>query len=153
MQGTILKTTNGGTDWIFQSSGTANWLNSIYFTDLNSGWAVGELGTIFHTTNGGATFVEEEQINQTPTEFLLSQNYPNPFNPGTKISWQSLVGSWQTLKIYDVLGNVVATLVDEYKPAGKYEIEWDAGKYPSGVYFYQLNTGEFVNTKKMILIK
>jgi hypothetical protein len=92
--------------------------------------------------------------NQIPLEdFSLYQNYPNPFNPSTKISWQVPVGSHQTLKIYDVLGNEVTTLVDEYKPAGKYEVEWNASKYPSGVYFYQLKTQGFVETKKMILIK
>ena len=71
---------------------------------------------------------------------------------------QSPVGSWQTLKIYDVLGNEVATLVDEYKPAGTYEVEFsghsDEGQnLSSGVYFYQLKAGEFVETKKMVLMK
>ena len=88
-----------------------------------------------------------------PEQFRLEQNYPNPFNPSTKISWQSPVGSWQTLKVYDVLGNEVSTLVDEYKPAGKYEVEFDASPLTSGVYFYQLNAGEFIQTKKMILLK
>ncbi len=86
-------------------------------------------------------------------DFHLSQNYPNPFNPITKISWQSSVGSHQTLKIYDMLGNGIATLVDEYKPAGNYEVEWNASNYPSGVYFYQLSTEKFIETKKMIVIK
>jgi len=87
------------------------------------------------------------------TFFSLSQNYPNPFNPSTKISWQSPVGSWQTLKIYDVLGNEVATLVDEYKPAGSYQVEWNASGFPSGVYFYQLRSENFFGVKKLILIK
>jgi Secretion system C-terminal sorting domain len=94
--------------------------------------------------------VNDESI---PIKYQLDQNYPNPFNPSTKISWQSPAGSWQTLKIYDVLGNEVATLVDEYKPAGSYEVEWNASGLPSGVYFYQLKSGEFVSTKKMILLK
>jgi hypothetical protein len=93
--------------------------------------------------------------------FSLSQNFPNPFNPSTKISWQSPVSSWQSLKIYDVLGNLVSTLVDEYKPAGVYEIEFDATHIPSGVYFYQLriqdpeiSSGEeILQTKKMVLMK
>ena len=97
------------------------------------------------------TDVESENL--PADNFLLSQNYPNPFNPNTKISWQVPVGSNQTLKIYDVLGNELATLVDDYKPAGTYEVEWDASGLPSGVYFYQLKTDEFVETKKMILIK
>ncbi len=88
-----------------------------------------------------------------PSNFILEQNYPNPFNPSTKISWQSPVGSHQTLKIYDVLGNEVATLVDEYKPAGSYEVEFDASVITSGVYFYQLRANEFIETKKMILMR
>jgi hypothetical protein len=88
-----------------------------------------------------------------PTQYVFEQNYPNPFNPSTKISWQSPIGSQQTLKIYDILGNEVATVVDGYKPAGKYEVEFDAASLPSGVYFYQLKAGEFVSTKKMLLLK
>jgi hypothetical protein len=94
-----------------------------------------------------------------PNEFVLEQNYPNPFNPTTKISWQSPVSSWQTLKIYDVLGNEIATLVDEYREAGKYEVEFNtvetrhASSLPSGVYFYQIKSGEYNALKKFILIK
>ncbi len=99
--------------------------------------------------------VEDETT--LPTEFALEQNYPNPFNPSTKISWQLPVGSQQTLKIYDILGNEIATIVDEFKPAGRYEVEFNAasaaGGLPSGVYFYQLRAGEFVQTKKMLLLK
>jgi hypothetical protein len=104
--------------------------------------------------DGSFGYSDEVEIEvSTPLEFSLVQNYPNPFNPSTKISWQSPVSSRQTLKVYDVLGNEVATLVDEEKPAGSYEIEWDAGKYPSGVYFYQLKTENYFETKKMILLK
>jgi hypothetical protein len=88
-----------------------------------------------------------------PTEFRLSQNYPNPFNPNTVIGYQLPVSSNVTLKIYDVLGNEVATLVDEYKPAGKYEVEFDASSLTSGVYFYTLRTENFFQTNKMILMK
>ncbi|MDP2365141.1 MAG: YCF48-related protein, partial [Ignavibacteria bacterium] len=151
--GTIITTANGGATWTSQESRTGYDLSSVYFTDSNTGWAVGRNGTILHTTNGGATFIEEEKIDKVPTEFLLSQNYPNPFNPSTKISWQSPVGSWQTLKIYDVLGKEVATLVNEEKPAGNYEVNWNASNLSSGVYMYKLQTGNFVETKKMILIK
>jgi len=87
--------------------------------------------------------------------FQLYQNYPNPFNPNTKISWQSPVGSWQTLKVYDVLGNEVATLVDEYKPAGNYEVEFSGEKInlSSGILFYQLKIGSIIKSKKMIVLK
>ncbi len=85
--------------------------------------------------------VVDEEI-EIVDSYYLGQNFPNPFNPGTRISWRVPVGSHQTLKIYDVLGNEVATLVDEYKPAGSYEVEWNATGLPSGVYFYQLKTEE-----------
>ena len=103
------------------------------------------------TNLDGITDVEDEI--GIPTEISLKQNYPNPFNSSTKISWQSPVGNWQTIKVYDVLGNEVATLVDEYKLAGSYEIEWNAVGLPSGVYFYQLKTNKYTKTKKMILMK
>ena len=98
----------------------------------------------------GTTEVVEEHI---PQSFHLFQNYPNPFNPSTKISWQSTVGSWQTLKVYDVLGNEVAVLVDEYRPAGSYEINFNASNLSSGVYFYRIEAGELIQIKSMILIK
>ena len=83
----------------------------------------------------------------------MSQNYPNPFNPSTKIKWQSPVTGHQTLKVLDLLGNEVATLVDEYKEAGKYEVSFDASQLSSGIYFYKLTAGSFVETKKMILLR
>jgi hypothetical protein len=86
-------------------------------------------------------------------EYQLDQNYPNPFNPSTRISWQSPVGSHQTFKVYDVLGNEVAALVDEYKPSGRYEIEFNGSNLASGIYLYKLQAGSFVETKKMILLK
>jgi len=95
----------------------------------------------------------ESKYYSLPTEYKLEQNYPNPFNPSTKIIWQSPVGSWQTLKVFDVLGREVATLVDEFRNVGNYEVEFDASNITSGVYYYQLRVAEFIETKKMILIK
>jgi hypothetical protein len=88
-----------------------------------------------------------------PTEFVLEQNYPNPFNPTTTISWQSPISGWQTVRVYDILGNVISTLVDEYKTAERYEVIFDASNLPSGTYFYRLQAGETTETKKLILIK
>ena len=89
--------------------------------------------------------------------FTLDQNYPNPFNPSTIISWQSPTGSWQTLQVYDILGNEVATLVDEYKLAGKYEVEFNPSSsiknLASGIYFYRIQAGCFAQTKKMMVLK
>lgn len=87
------------------------------------------------------------------TGYKLFQNYPNPFNPTTTISWQSPVSSHQTLKIYDILGNEVTTLVDEYKEAGRYTLNFDASRLSSGVYIYRITAGEFTDVKKMVILK
>lgn len=95
----------------------------------------------------------ENEINSVVNNFILEQNYPNPFNPTTRISWQSPVGSRQTLKVYDILGNEVATLVDEFRDAGRYDIVFDATNLSSGIYLYKLQAGNYTEIKKMILIK
>ena len=104
------------------------------------------------------TAVDDEKV--IPTEFSLEQNYPNPFNPSTKIRYSipnitlsGDEGSRVKLIIYDVLGNEVAILVDEYKPSGSYEFNFDASNLTSGVYFYKISAGNFVETKKMILLR
>ena len=89
-------------------------------------------------------------------EFNLKQNYPNPFNPKTNIEIRipsASEGGFVSLKVYDILGNNVATLIDNYLSAGKYEIEFDASELPSGIYFYQLQAGNYLETKKMMLLK
>jgi parallel beta-helix repeat protein len=106
-----------------------------------------DIGCYEFTTS---TEIVEENI---PQSFQLFQNFPNPFNPSTKISWYSPMSSWQTLKIYDVLGKDIATLVNEVKSAGEYEVKFDAPELPSGIYFYQLRSGSFSQTKKMLLLK
>jgi hypothetical protein len=108
----------------------------------------------FYQSNFDDNLVSVDETNVSlPTDFKLYQNYPNPFNPSTKISWQSAVSSHQILKVYDVLGNEVATLVNEYKPAGIYNVQFTMNNLSSGIYFYQLKAGEFIQTKKMILMK
>lgn len=93
------------------------------------------------------------EVEVIPTEFALHQNYPNPFNPSTKIRWQSIVDSRQVLKVYDMLGNEITTLLDEYKTAGNYEINFDAINLASGIYIYRLITDNYTETKKMILLR
>jgi len=99
----------------------------------------------------------EEENNLIVDEFKLYQNYPNPFNPTTTIKYQIPELSYVTIKVYDVLGSEIATLVSEEKPAGNYEVEFNAqsttGGLPSGIYFYRLQAGSFVETKKMVLMK
>ena len=129
----------------------------IIFNDI----AVDENGNKWIATNnglaifneGGVVSIEENKNSFIPEEFILSQNYPNPFNPSTKINWQAPLSGWQTIKVFDVLGTEVKTLVDEYRNAGSYEVEFIANNLPSGVYFYQLKVGDYLETKKMILLK
>jgi hypothetical protein len=100
-----------------------------------------------------ATSDVEENFNSVPEEFALAQNYPNPFNPTTTIKYQIPELSFVTLKIYDVLGDEIATLISEEKSIGSYEVEFNAASLTSGVYFYQLKAGSFVETKKIVLMK
>ncbi len=90
---------------------------------------------------------------ELPIEFGLKQNYPNPFNPSTIIGFSVPTGSFISLKVYDLLGKEVSTLVSKFLTPGMYEVNFDAGNLASGVYFYQLNAGEFVQTKKLLLQK
>lgn len=99
---------------------------------------------------GGATDVESEINN---LDFKLNQNFPNPFNPSTSIQYQVSSISQVTLKVYDILGNEVATLINEKKPAGVYEVDFNSSQLSSGVYLYKLQAGSFVQTKKMLLLK
>ena len=99
-----------------------------------------------------------KEINETPGKFILYQNYPNPFNPSTNIKYQIPNSKFVTLKVYDVLGKEVETLVNEMQSAGTYEISWNArngvsAAYSSGIYYYKLVAGNYTDTKKMILIK
>lgn len=120
---------------------------------------------MYTENNGGYPVpVGVEDLIINPTMYYLSQNYPNPFNPTTRIQYK--IGNMQfvTLKVYDLLGNEIAILIDEEQRAGNYEIEFNAApssgnlsangrNLTSGIYFYQLKAGSFVETKKMLLLK
>jgi len=95
----------------------------------------------------------ENNMNNLPEEFILLQNYPNPFNPSTKINYAVPQSSNVVIKIFDVLGNEIETLVNEGKPVGTYEVAWFAENLPSGIYFYRLRAGDFIETKKMVFLK
>lgn len=103
--------------------------------------------------NGNFEYSKIIEVEITPTNFSLSQNYPNPFNPSTKIQYAITSRQLVILKVFDVLGKEVATLVNEEKPAGSYDVKFDAAHLPSGVYFYQLRLGDYVDSKKMLLMK
>ncbi len=100
-----------------------------------------------------SALVEVEQEFTNPTEFILYQNHPNPFNPSTSLQYAISSRQFVLLKVYDVLGNEIETLVNEEKSVGTYELTWSAANLPSVVYFYRLKSGSFVETKKMLLLK
>jgi hypothetical protein len=135
-------------------NGTTTELQSYSFTDdnLTSGKYLYRLKQI--DFDGTFEYSNEIEVIVTlPDEFELSQNYPNPFNPSTSIKYQIAASNPVSLKIYDVLGNEVATLVNEVKPVGNYEINFDASSLSSGTYFYKLQAGSFVQINKMTLLK
>jgi hypothetical protein len=107
----------------------------------------------WYQTRSLITDVEEIQAKSLPAEFRLWQNYPNPFNPATVITYALPKQSPVTLKIYDVVGRVVATLIDETQAPGTYRLRFDASGFASGLYFYRIVAGTFVETKKMILLR
>lgn len=102
---------------------------------------------------GSYEYSDMIEVDIAPSAFSLSQNYPNPFNPATKIIFTISEAGFTSLKIYDVIGNEVATLINEVKQPGEYEIEYSSEELSSGIYFYQLKSGSFIQTKKMIMAK
>jgi photosystem II stability/assembly factor-like uncharacterized protein len=163
--GTLLKSTDVGTTWFLQGSPTTENLFCVYAASNSVHFAGGNNGIFLKTTDGGGDPVDVDDELEIPSKFILNQNYPNPFNPSTKIKFtipfvktHRDASLHTTLKVYDVLGNEIATLVNEELPAGEYEIEFnshsDEGQnLTSGTYFYRLQSENFVETKKMILLK
>jgi photosystem II stability/assembly factor-like uncharacterized protein len=154
---TIRKTTNGGVNWsIQQVPAPAIRVKSVFFRDSERGWVVGGYGGIMRTLTGGIGI--ELVSAEIPRNYSLGQNYPNPFNPATKIRFQipAFVETTRrvvSLRIYDILGKEISTLINEELKPGTYEVEWNAASYSSGVYFYSLMTNNFTQTKKMVVLK
>ena len=125
-------------------------------TDTISASVVSGTDTVSIFEKAKVTYVNPVSVYDkpvSPNDFYLYQNAPNPFNPSTRIKFQIAEIGYVSLKVFDAIGKEVAILVDEEKAAGKYEVEFDASEIPSGVYFYQLKAGSFVETKKMVLMK
>jgi len=127
-----------------------------YSMSISDGWlfTVGQKGNIIknYANPSAPVGVKDIDYSQDYT-FILEQNYPNPFNPETVINFQLLQEGYVTLKIYDVLGTEITSLVNEYKGAGRHSVQFDGSKLSSGVYFYSINAGEYHSTKKMMLLK
>jgi photosystem II stability/assembly factor-like uncharacterized protein len=155
--GTIITSTDGGVTWVLQDAGTSAGLFGVHFRDANHGCVVGESGTILTTSDGGSVFVNQIS-SEVPDKYSLYQNYPNPFNPSTKIKFSvpsNMKSETSKVKliVFDLLGKEIATLVNEKLKPGVYESKFDKGNLTSGIYFYRLQTDNFVETKKMILLK
>jgi photosystem II stability/assembly factor-like uncharacterized protein len=156
----IIKTTNAGLNWNVMSTPFGSSFKGIHFIDTLNGWMVSGGGLIIKTSTGGLSGINNITAG-IPSEFSLSQNYPNPFNPSTKIKFAIPLskrvsegrGVYTKLLVYDILGMEVAVLVNEQLRPGTYEVDWDASAFPSGVYFYSINSGSFKETKKMVLLK
>lgn len=156
----ILYTKDGGQSWFNLISPLNNYnFRTSFFTSADTGYVVGEdpltggTGYVLKTTDGGGVTGISPSSNETPKEYKLLQNYPNPFNPSTTISYQIPSQGRVTLKVYDLLGREVATLVNEELKPGSYGTTWDAAGFASGVYFYRLQSGEFVDIKRLILLR
>ncbi len=147
----ILYTGNIGETWSPQTYTPYIYLGKVECVDSLICFIIGG-ENLYKTTNGGSLTDIEDSKDQI-LNYRLSQNFPNPFNPTTTISYQLPTAGNIIFKVYDVLGNEVVTLVNEYKPAGSYEVEFNGNNLVSGIYFYRLQTGAYVETKKMILLK
>ena len=155
----IIKTTDTGNDWYIDTLfSNVGGLTSLFFTDENTGYAVGSDGAIFKTTTGGNVVGVSNNSGKIPAYYYLYQNYPNPFNPSTKIGYDLPSEANVKIIVYDDLGREVKSLINEKQNAGKYEIVFDSENLPSGVYYYKLVTSGgsgsvFTQTKKMVLLK
>jgi hypothetical protein len=147
----ILATVDGE-NWGYQTTpAISNY--SVQFVDSLRGWAGSSI--LIHTTDGGGVINPVRQIStEVPSQYKLYQNYPNPFNPSTNIKYQITKSKFVTLKIFDITGKEIATLVNQKQNAGTYETEFSGEGLASGIYFYSLVVeNNIIDTKKMILVK
>lgn len=166
--GLLLKTTDGGETWNaaeVSASGVDYDYFSVAFADISNGISIGRNGLAVYTTDGGNSWTETAPVFLNPSLYTsakkipvkLNQNYPNPFNPTTMIGYELPFDANVTVKVYDITGKEVASLVSAYKTAGNHSINFNASNLSSGVYFYKLNAsgsyGEFSKVMKMILTK
>lgn len=147
---TAITKTGGWQSWQTQSLGTVNLTAGTH--TLKMSWYIGNFNAAYvEAVYAGPLSVEED--NRLPEKFELSQNYPNPFNPNTMINYQLPMNSYVSLKVYDVIGEEAAVLVNGMQSAGKHAISFNAAHLSSGIYFYTLKAGAFTETKKFILLQ
>jgi photosystem II stability/assembly factor-like uncharacterized protein len=151
--GRLYRTTNGGNNWIQLAVPVDYNIRTLYHNS-NSGvtYVLGAGGMILKSTNGSVTGFGQNE-NLSSYDYTLEQNYPNPFNPITKISVQLPNDGYVNLTVFDITGKEISVLLDGNLKQGKYNVDFEGSNFPSGVYFYRLQTNEFTSTRKMILIK
>jgi len=149
----IYYSVSGGMNWLLVNQGMSSIETRNFVVDAKGYVYAGTKESVWRTkTNTIITDTEMEEY-LIPENFYLSQNYPNPFNPSTRIQYTVSSRLFVSLKVYDVLGSEIAILVNEEKPAGSYEVEFDGSNLSSGIYIYRLTSGNFTASKKLILLK
>ena len=156
--GKIFYTTNNGVNWYSQYTADSHDFYAITFTDSSHGFAVGNSGSVLKTISTGTVTQVKDIASKMPEEFRIYPNYPNPFNPTTTIRYDLPSTSRVKLRIYNILGQVIATLVDEVQTSGYKSVTWRADNSPSGIYFYSIiadgmNGKILYDVRKMILIR
>jgi len=149
----VFLTTNNGKNWISENSGLITYQDYVIqaLVVLDSLLFAGTPNSVLRRPI--SEMVSSILNPELPSQFILNQNYPNPFNPTTTINYSVPKSGIVKIKVYDLLGRVVATIVNENKPAGNYNIEFNASKLTSGIYFYRMEAGSFSQTKKLLLLK
>ena len=147
----LIYSLDAGLTWTIVSTPDSAFIFKMIFPDSLHGFGVGSDGAIIKYKPLISNV--QDQGENVPEKFILQQNFPNPFNPTAKIRYSIPQLSYVVLKVFDVLGNEIETLVDEVKQIGNYELIWNASYLSSGVYFYQIKASSFIETKKMVLIK
>ena len=137
-----------------EGHGNSNSPMSYSFTDVPQGGTKFQYRLKQIDTDGKYEYISVVSVNiNSPNQYSLNQNYPNPFNPSTVITYSIAISSNVTLKVYDVLGRLVTTLVNENQEAGSYTLNFNAGDLSNGIYFYKIQSGNFVAVNKMLLLK
>lgn len=153
--GQVLFSADTGRTWTVQLSvGGNHQLRDLAIVSSTHGWLLGDDGCVYRSSNGGDPPVAVRgEPPEFPHAFSLEQNYPNPFNPETVVRYQVPVASDLKIIVYDLLGRQVAVLVNDRKEAGSYEVKFSGTGLASGVYFYRLQAGSYVNTRKLLLLR
>lgn len=149
----IWSTEDGGETWVANRKQAASDITSVFALSEDNIWIGGDNGLLLRSEEAILTSLNDELITDLPMEYTLEQNYPNPFNPTTVIEFSLPQSTNVRLDVFNVIGQRVATLVNETRQAGVHEVNFDASQLASGAYFYRLDTGNSVMTRSMILIK